>query len=140
MTPEALAALHAECFDDAPRPWSAQEFAALLDGPGVFLLTRPAAFLLGRCIADEAELLTLAVAPKARRKGLGRALTQGFAETARHRGAASGFLEVAANNPAAQALYRGLNWQKAGQRPNYYGAGKHALILRLILLFHQESS
>ena len=86
MTPDRLAALHARCFV-APRPWSETEFRALLDMPGAFLLLRPDAFLLGRSIAGEAELLTLAVAPEARQRGVGRALTQDFAATLRRLGA-----------------------------------------------------
>lgn len=138
MTPEALAALHARCFT-TPRPWSAREFAQLLDSPRCFLLTRPrdgsadsrAGFLLGRVIADEAELLTLAVAPQARRAGLGRDLTREFAATSRARGATGAFLEVAADNQAAQALYAGLGWREAGRRRGYYGPGLDALVLSL---------
>ena len=66
MTPEDLAALHARCFD-SPRPWSADEIASLLAGRGTFLLEAPHGFLMGRAIAGEAELLTVAVDPQARR-------------------------------------------------------------------------
>lgn len=133
MTPEALAALHARCFEAAPRPWKPVEFAALLEAPGNLLLCRPGGFLLGRVSADEAELLTLAVAPEARRSGLGRLLTSGFAATSRGRGATRAFLEVAAGNVGARALYSGLGWREAGRRRNYYAAGLDALVLRLEL-------
>lgn len=144
MTPEALAALHARCFT-TPRPWSAGEFAQLLDSPRCFLLTRPQdgppntplGFLLGRVIADEAELLTLAVAPEARRAGLGRDLTREFAATSRARGATGAFLEVAADNRAARALYAGLGWREAGRRRGYYGPGRDALVLSLALAADQ---
>lgn len=131
MTPEALAALHARCFDAAPRPWSAPEFSALLESQGCFLLQRPGAMLLGRVILDEAELLTLAVDPDRRRTGSGRALTAAFAARSRARGALSAFLEVAEDNLAARALYAGLGWREAGRRPRYYGPARDALILRL---------
>ena len=56
MTPEALAALHARCFPAHPRPWSAAEFSDLIGNRLNFLLIRPQGFLLGRVVADEAEL------------------------------------------------------------------------------------
>ena len=62
MTPKALAQLHAACFT-TPRPWAADEFAALLATPGILLLTADDGFLLGRVAAGEAELLTLAIDP-----------------------------------------------------------------------------
>lgn len=136
MTPEALAALHARCFL-CPPPWTAQAFAALLAGPGVFLLTHPAAdppeavgFLLGRAVAGEAEVLTLAVDPAVRRAGAGRALVAAFLAKARRRDAADAFLEVASDNVAARGLYAATGWHAAGRRPAYYGPGIDALVLR----------
>jgi ribosomal-protein-alanine N-acetyltransferase len=130
VTPEALAAIHARCFPSHPRPWSAPEFADLLANRLNFLLTRPEGFLLGRVIADEAELLTLAVAPEARRQGLGRALLNEFALTSSARGAREAFLEVAADNAPAIALYAGNGWDRAGQRRDYYAPGIDAIIMR----------
>lgn len=105
----------------------------MLDSPHSFLLHQTAGFLLGRVIADEAELLTLAVDPDARRQGIGRALTSEFAAEAARHGARLAFLEVAADNRAAIALYQAQGWQEAGRRPGYYGPGTDALTLRLAL-------
>ena len=116
-----------------PRPWSAEEFASLLETRGSFLLTRPDGFLLGRALAGEAELLTLAIDPGARRMGTGRRLTQEFADMAQRMGAEKAFLEVASDNLAAQALYAGLGWQEAGRRPGYYAPGVDAIVMRLNL-------
>lgn len=132
MTPDQLAALHARCFT-VPRPWGADEFAELLPSSHCFLLTRGEGFLLGRVIAGEAELLTLAVAPEQRRAGLGRALTADFAATSRRMQASEAFLEVAADNDAAKALYLTQGWHIAGRRARYYGPRTDALILRLEL-------
>ncbi|TCP59838.1 ribosomal-protein-alanine N-acetyltransferase [Rhodovulum bhavnagarense] len=121
MTPDALAALHAACFV-TPRPWGAAEFAALMGLPGVYLCGDSTAFALGRAVADEAELLTLAVAPAARRRGLGRARLAAFEAEARARSAGTAFLEVAADNIAARALYAGAGYREAGRRPGYYGS------------------
>ena len=133
MTPEALAALHAAAFTH-PRPWSAAEFAALLAGPGVFLLTEGTeGLLMGRALAGEAELLTIAVAPSARRRGLGARLVGRFLDAAAARGADRAFLEVAADNVAAQALYASAGFAPAGRRRGYYrdaaGAAVDALVL-----------
>ncbi|TRW95465.1 GNAT family N-acetyltransferase [Paracoccus sp. M683] len=133
MTPDALAALHGRCFTQ-PRPWTATELAGLLDSPHSFLLTRaPDAMLLGRAIAGEAELLTLAVAPEARRQGLASALLAEFAAASRAREAETAFLEVASDNAAALALYRRHGWAGAGLRRDYYAPGIDALVLRLAL-------
>ncbi|MDQ7260372.1 GNAT family N-acetyltransferase [Paracoccus sp. PS-1] len=133
MTPEELAALHGRCFATHPRPWAAAEFADLLANPLNFLLVGPQCFLLGRSVADEAELLTLAVAPEARRRGLASALLAEFAATSRMRGAHEAFLEVASDNAAATALYAGAGWEIAGNRRNYYAPGVDALLMRRTL-------
>ena len=120
MTPADLAALHARCFTTPP-PWSEAAFASFLTDPLAFLLVEgDAAFLLGRAVAGEAELLTLAVAPESRRLGLGRKLLARFLYQARLRGAASAFLEVAEDNAPARALYTAQGFADVGRRPAYY--------------------
>ncbi|SIO14112.1 ribosomal protein S18-alanine N-acetyltransferase [Vannielia litorea] len=121
MTPEALAELHATCFT-TPRPWRAAEFAALLARESVFLVADKAGFALGQCAGAEVELLTLAVAPSARRAGLGRALMDRFHAEARARGASTALLEVAATNAPALALYAATGYSEIGRRRAYYHA------------------
>ncbi|AMY67857.1 GNAT family N-acetyltransferase [Frigidibacter mobilis] len=132
MSPEALAALHAACFT-VPRPWSAAEFAGLLARPDAFLLPAPAGFLLGRALAGEAELLTLAVDPGARRAGTGSRLVAQFLAEAAGRGAEAAFLEVAEDNLAAIALYATAGFAQAGRRRGYYrlpgGGATDALVM-----------
>lgn len=137
MTAAELAILHARCFS-TPRPWTQAEFAGFLSDPLVFLLVEgDAGFLLGRAVAGEAELLTLAVAPEARRRGLGQRLVSRFLYQARLRGAESAFLEVAADNAPAQALYARAGFAPAGRRRGYYqgadGRAVDALVLRKAL-------
>lgn len=144
MTPATLAALHARCFT-TPRPWTEAEFATFLADPLAFLLVEgDAAFLLGRAVAGEAELLTLAVAPEARRRGLGQRLVSRFLYQARLRGADSAFLEVAADNAAAQALYARAGFAPAGRRRGYYplpaGGSVDALVLRRLLAERADSA
>ena len=119
MKPEDMAALHAAAFDNS-RPWSAQEFASLLQSAATFHVGDTHAFALGRVIADEAELLTLATAPASRRRGLGKACVSAFLHEAHARGATTAFLEVAADNAAALALYRTCGFDEDGRRPGYY--------------------
>ena len=134
MTPADLAGLHARCFT-VPRPWTEAEFAGFLSDPLVYLLVEgDAGFLLGRAVAGEAELLTLAVAPEARRRGMGQRLVSRFLYQARLRGAESAFLEVAADNAPAQALYARAGFAQTGRRRGYYqgidGRKVDALVLR----------
>jgi ribosomal-protein-alanine N-acetyltransferase len=125
-----LAALHAACFEC---PWDARTLSDMLAGPGVFAFVHDDdGFVLARAAADEAEILTLAVAPHARGKGLGRALLQAAIGRARALGAATMFLEVGADNPHALALYAGLGFAKVGTRKAYY-EDRDALVLRLPL-------
>lgn len=133
MTAEELAALHGRCFT-TPRPWDAAAFAGFLADPLAFVLVEgDAGFILGRAVAGEAELLTLAVAPEARRRGLGHRLVARFLYQARLRGAGTAFLEVAADNPAAIALYAKAGFAESGRRRGYYrtpdGARVDALVM-----------
>jgi len=134
MTPQALADLHARCFS-TPAPWSAESFAAQLDSPFCFLITDPSArgFVLGRVVAQEAEVLTLATDPSARRQGIAQALMLGFEGQARTLGAATAFLEVAETNTAARALYAALGFSQKGRRPGYYVGESGRKIAAMIL-------
>ena len=80
----------------------------------------PAGFLLGRALAGEAEVLTLAVRPEAQGQGLGSALMARFLAEAAARGAARAFLEVAADNDVARRLYARHGFVEAGLRRGYF--------------------
>ena len=129
---EALAVLHAEAFDT---PWDAASLSALLDSPGVFAVEQPDGFILIRVVADEAEILTLAVRPAARRSGLGGRLVEAAVIRAAALGAERMFLEVAEDTVAARALYARAGFVEAGRRRGYYarsdGSREDALILAL---------
>ena len=114
----ALTGLHAQAFSPA---WSAAAIRDLFATPGVFAFASAEGFILARVAAGEAEILTLAVIPAARRHGLGRALVRSAAAHAERLGATSLFLEVGLRNKAAQALYRGLGFTGIGRRKAYYG-------------------
>ena len=119
MTPDAMAALHAACFT-TPRPWAAVEFQDILRDPLCVVMVESGGFLIGRVVADEAELLTLAVDPTLRRAGVATRLVNGFLATAKQRHATQMFLEVAANNLPAISLYTQAGFTENGRRKGYY--------------------
>lgn len=144
MTPDALAALHAGCFDGAPRPWTAAEFAGLIDAPETVLVGDAATgFALGRIAGPEAELLTLAVRPERRRRGIGRRLVAAFEVAAARRGAEEAFLEVAETNAAARALYAAAGYTEVGRRPGYYRERGRAPVAAIVLrkpILHEDAN
>jgi ribosomal-protein-alanine N-acetyltransferase len=134
----AMAAVHAAAFDE---PWREDEFEDLLEGAGIFgflaLDEAPLGMVLCRVAADEMEILTLAVDPQVRRRGVAKALVAAALGAARQAGAVESFLEVAVDNAAAAALYAGLGFRREGVRRGYYDRGAHgsmdALVMRLDL-------
>lgn len=126
----ALAAIHCTAFPPK-EAWSADVIALQLGLPGAFGLIDPTGgMVLARVTADEAEILTIAVMPTARRRGLGRALLRAVMDQAAKRGAIEMFLEVAIANGAARALYAAQGFTQVGRRRGYYPGGGDALILR----------
>ena len=132
-----LADLHDRAFD---RPWSAEEFEVLLKGPGAFAVLgeadAPKGFILCRAVAGEAEVLTVAVDPAARRRGWGAALVEMAAGIAWEAGALEMFLEVASDNLAAIKLYETTGFQRVGLRKGYYphpDGAKDAVVMRRTL-------
>jgi ribosomal-protein-alanine N-acetyltransferase len=134
MTPEAMARCHARAFERRGQVWTAQDIANLLASPHVFAVGDARCFAMGRVVAGEAELLTLACDPAHQGQGLGRACLAAFETEAGTRDAEALFLEVAADNTAAQALYKTAGYAEAARRRAYYArqgaAPVDALILR----------
>lgn len=124
-----LAALHATSFAE---PWSADSFATLLAQPGVIgWLTGdpPHGLLLARAAADEAEILTLAVLPELRRHGAGAGMVDEMLSILKSGATQRVFLEVAADNAAALALYARKGFTPCGRRPGYYAGGTDAVVM-----------
>lgn len=104
--------------------WTASQCAGLLPLPGVWLTVANegadvAGFSLSRAVADEAELLLLAVHPAARRRGIGKSLLHQFFAAAEARGANRLHLEVRDGNDAIN-LYLSCGFTVAGRRKAYY--------------------
>jgi ribosomal-protein-alanine N-acetyltransferase len=129
-----LAAIQAAAFPEG-EAWSAAMVAAQLGQPGVFaLLDEAGGMIVIRVAADEAEILTLGVAPEARRGGVGAALVREACAEAASRGAGKLFLEVSARNAAARALYEGVGFEAVGRRRRYYADGADAVIMARVLV------
>ncbi len=113
--------------------WTRSQCAGILPMAGVSLIIardphsdETLGFSLSRGVADEAELLLLAVVPERHRQGIGSRLLDDFMDGARARGAARVHLEVREGNPAV-AMYRAAGFCPVGRRRNYYRAddGRH---------------
>jgi ribosomal-protein-alanine N-acetyltransferase len=129
-----MAAIHELAFD---HPWSSDSFEALLGERGAgALIAGQEGFILWRTVAGEAEVITLAVTPAVRRRGLARALLTEACRRAREDGAEAMFLEVSDQNTAAVALYDSAGFARTGLRRGYYASvspAQDALVMRLAL-------
>ncbi len=96
-----------------------------------------AGFVIGQIAADEAEILSLGVAPEWQRRGIARHMVEGLVRAARLAEVRRLFLEAAADNTAAIKLYKGLGFAAVGTRKDYYrrptGQPVDAVVLALDL-------
>lgn len=117
--------------------WSRSQCTGILPMAGVALRIAErdgsiAGFALVRAVLDEAELLLIAVDPKAQQQGIGAALVDDFIAFARSRGVSRLHLEVREGN-SAMMLYERAGFTLAGRRRDYYrgrdGHNRDALTL-----------
>ncbi len=106
-------------------PWSEAGFLEALEAPVGFGLVAERnreilGYVVGRAVAGEGEILNLAVAPEARRAGVGRALLDAALELLARRGSREVYLEVRVSNLAARRLYEAAGFRVVGVRPRYY--------------------
>jgi ribosomal-protein-alanine N-acetyltransferase len=109
------------CYGEA---WTKSQCAGILPMKGVTMTIAesdhgPVGFSLVRAVADEAELLLVAVAAAEQGHGIGRLLLEEFVNSARSGGAGRLHLEVRDGNPA-MSLYRQAGFEPMGRRRNYY--------------------
>jgi ribosomal-protein-alanine N-acetyltransferase len=122
---DAVLRIMDSAFDDRfGEAWTRGQCAGILPMPGVVLTLaeaagEPVGFSLHRTVADESELLLLAVKREAQRRGIGALLLRQFLEDARTVGARQVHLEVRENNPAI-SIYRSVGFHPVGRRKNYY--------------------
>lgn len=121
-----MAEVHSDAFAAAGEaPWSVETVGRMLRTAGAFadVAERNGSmigFVIGRAMAGEAEILTIAVAADAQRAGVGTALLRAAMGNARRHGARTMYLEVAADNGPAAALYSGAGYIEVGRRRGYY--------------------
>ena len=128
---DVLSDIHAAAFR---RGWSGAEFEALLLQPGVYAMIAsyrnafgwrtPAGFILYRIVVDDAEILSVAVVPECRRRGIARLLLEEAMRHVYREGAQRVHLEVEDANVAAIGLYRRMEFRESGRRPGYYVQGR----------------
>ncbi|MBA2708903.1 MAG: ribosomal protein S18-alanine N-acetyltransferase [Gemmatimonadaceae bacterium] len=130
----AVAAIERLTFSD---PWSGREFTAVLAlTHAIFLVVADeggdvAGYAVVSCVADEAEVLNIAVSPTRQRSGLGGRLLDAAMDQAKTRGAGKFFLEVRESNAAARALYASRGFKGISRRNGYYqNPAEDALVLR----------
>jgi [ribosomal protein S18]-alanine N-acetyltransferase len=136
----AIAVLHAASFR---RGWSEQEVEGLLIDRHVLTHramsgTQLAGFIMSRLVADEAEILSVAVAGRERGRGVARRMLDLHMRRLAGLGARTIFLEVDEHNDPALRLYNRAGFREVSRRPNYYpgsgGKAAAALVLRRDLL------
>ena len=128
----SLAAIHAAAFPPS-ESWSSDVFSLQTSLPNVIGLWTDNAVILLRVADQEAEILTLAVAPAARRQRVATAMLQEAIVRLAAAGAFVVFLEVSVKNTAGLGLYTKCGFTQVGRRPHYYSDGADALVMRLDL-------
>jgi [ribosomal protein S18]-alanine N-acetyltransferase len=132
----AISALHAASFR---RGWSEQEIEGLLIDRAVIahramIGARLVGFIMSRLAADEAEILSVAIAARSQGRGLARQLLNLHLRRLAGLSARAVFLEVDEHNTPAIRLYTRAGFREVARRPNYYqGPGDKAataLVLR----------
>ena len=115
--------------------WSERSWRSELLGEGRTILIARAQYPVGvisiKTIGELADLHRIVVEPRSRRRGVGTDLTRAGLEVVRRLGVREVILDVAYRNEPAIALYQQLGFEQLSARHDYYGPGRHALILKL---------
>ena len=131
-----LARIHGQSFY---RGWPTSDFQSFLEDrntPAYIACDakrRIAGFALIRTVADEAELLTIAVEPRWRGKGVGRALMEAAFADLMMSPARRMFLEVDEQNLAAIRLYEKLGFSTISSRKGYYARADGSAATALVM-------
>jgi ribosomal-protein-alanine N-acetyltransferase len=128
----AIAAVHGVSFQ---RGWGEDEIHQLLVertvvAHRVMSGRKFVGFILSRHAGGEAEILSVAITPAWRGRGVSRQLLILHLRRLAGLGVRSVFLEVGEQNAPACRLYRGIGFREVGRRRGYYDGGATALVLR----------
>lgn len=129
--------MEAECFTN--ERWTYEMFSSAFEQEGFFGVICEDFDALGgkigiaygcvQCVADQSDLLILAVLPEYRRHGIGETLLKRLLSGAKRRGAEKMFLEVRQSNLSAQSLYVKQGFEQVAMRKKYYPDGENALVM-----------
>jgi ribosomal-protein-alanine N-acetyltransferase len=132
-----ISALEGKCF--AGERWTYAMFASSFAQAGFFGELCEDVNVLGektivaygcvQCVAEECDLLNIAVAEEYRRAGLGKIMLSRLTIGAKRRGAEKMFLEVRQSNAAARGLYLQAGFEEIGVRKKYYPDGENAVVM-----------
>jgi len=132
-TPKDLTDMAAlEAAEPMGTQWSAKQLGESLQKQDAIILAievegQLAGHAVAWWIAGELEVMTLAISPVFRRRGLGQRLLQALLNARSHQ---SAFLELRESNLAALKLYQQAGFETVGRRKRYYRDGEDALIMR----------
>lgn len=115
--------------------WSERSWQGEFLGEGRTVLIarahRPVGVISFQTIGELADLHRLVVVDDYRRHGVGRELATAGLTAVRHLGARAAILEVDYHNEPAIALYQAIGFEQLTVRTDYYGLGRHGLIMKL---------
>lgn len=124
-----LEKLYALCFPEKKHKWDVNDFADLKKS-GCDIIASQNSFVVWRRIIDEAEIISIGVAPVARRTGTASALMQIVEQDVKQAGVKTIFLEVDETNIPAIELYKKSGFTNVSVRPHYYENGHDAIIMK----------
>jgi len=127
--------------ESQPEPWNREFFLEELERPHAHILVAkmrelihaPVGYICFWEVAEEIQILNIAVHKACRRQGIGRSLLRQALLHGCKKKAQIAVLEVRRNNAAARKLYGSLGFRVVGERPNYYDSGEAAIIMELEL-------
>jgi ribosomal-protein-alanine N-acetyltransferase len=108
------------------KPYAHLDVARLITGKQIGAVVGYVCFWL---VADECQIVNLAVHPAYQRRGIGRLLMLHALRAGRESGSQLAVLEVRESNQAARSLYEGLGFRTVGERPGYYTESREAAVV-----------
>ncbi|MAB02326.1 MAG: hypothetical protein CML34_05945 [Rhodobacteraceae bacterium] len=136
MTPYKMSELHSRCMPNYQN-WSADYYRTLLKSKNSIFHIEEFGFGFARFSKDEGEIIMIMIDPSFRHKGRGTLLLKKLLDDLKSIGCKKIFLEVGSNNEGAIALYKKNNFEKIGERKEYYslktGGKLNALVFQKVL-------